>query len=109
MSPRRRLFFVKLSIARILFEDGIPPAEYKTEGFFTTILRKKPSSSVYQSDHSRQKDGQKSGQINREKIVAMMKENSHITTTELAAALEINRSAVMRHIETLKKEGHGPT
>ena len=35
----------------------------------------------------------------------IMKENSHITTTELATALEINRSAVMRHIEILKKEG----
>lgn len=92
-------------IARILAEDGFPPAEYKTEGFFTAILRKKPSSSVHQSDHSGQKGGQKSGQINREKIVAMMNKNSHITTTELATALGINRSAVMRHIETLKEEG----
>ena len=38
-------------------------------------------------------------------IVALMKENGAITTTELATALGINRSAVMRHIDTLKKEG----
>ena len=91
-------------IARILSEDGFPPAEYKTEGFFTTTLRKKKSVSTEQSDQSGQKGGQKSGQINREKIVTMIRENSHITTTELAIALGINRSAVMRHIETLKKE-----
>ena len=38
-------------IARILSDDGFPPAEYKTEGFFTTILRKKKASSTEQSDH----------------------------------------------------------
>ena len=92
-------------IARILSEDGFPPAEYKTEGFFTTTLWKKKSASTEQSDHGGQKSGQKSGQKNREKIVMLMKDNSHITSTELATALEINRSAVMRHIETLKKEG----
>ena len=92
-------------IARILSEDGFPPAEYKTEGFFTTILRKKKTSSTEQSDHGGQKSGQKSGQKNKEMIVALMKENGSITTTELATALGINRSAVMRHIDTLKKEG----
>ena len=64
-------------IARILYEDGFPPAEYKTEGFFTTTLWKKKT---------------------------LMKESGAITTTELATALGINRSAVMRHIDTLKKE-----
>ena len=31
--------------------------------------------------------------------------NSFITTVEIASILEINRSAVMRHINALKKEG----
>lgn len=34
-----------------------------------------------------------------------MREKPSITTGEIASALEINRSAVMRHIDTLKKEG----
>ena len=92
-------------IARLLAQDGFPPAEYKTEGFFTTILRKKPSASVHESDHSGQKSGQKGGQKNKEKIVELMRRNSSITTIEIANALGINRSAVMRHIDALKKEG----
>ena len=92
-------------IARILSEDGFPPAEFKTEGFFTTILRKKPAVSTHFSDHGGLKSGQKSGQNNRERIVQLMKDNSSVTTVELAAILGINRSAVMRHIDKLKKEG----
>ena len=33
-----------------------------------------------------------------------MREKPSITTVEIATALDINRSAVMRHIDTLKKE-----
>lgn len=92
-------------IARILSEDGFPPAEFKTEGFFTTILRKKPAVSTHFSDHGGQKSGQKSRQNNRERIVQLMKDDSSVTTVELATILGINRSAVMRHIDKLKKEG----
>ena len=76
-----------------------------TEGFFTTVLRKKPSVSTHPSDHSGQKCGQKDGQNNRERIVALMKENGFITTKDLAETLGINRSAVSRHIDKLKKDG----
>ena len=92
-------------IARILSEDGFPPAEYKTEGFFTTLLRKKPSVSTHPSDRSGQKSGQKDRQNNRNRIVELMAENGFITTTELAEVLGINRSAVSRHIDILKKDG----
>ena len=92
-------------IAKLLSAEGFPPAEYKTEGFFTTILRKKRSVSTHPSDQSGQKSGQKDGQNNRERIVELMKENGLITTTEIAAVLGINRSAVSRHIEKLKKDG----
>ena len=92
-------------IARILSEDGFPLAEYKKEGFFTTVLRKKPSVSTHPSDHSGQKCGQKDGQNNRERIVALMEENGVITSKNLAETLGINRSAVSRHIDKLKKDG----
>ena len=72
----------------------IPPAEYKTEGFFTTILRKKATVLDHQSTQS--------GQKNKEKIVELMRVNSFITTVEIASIIEINRSAVMRHINALK-------
>lgn len=88
-------------IEKILSQQGFPPAEYKTEGFFTIVLRKKANASVHQSVHS----GQKGGQKNKERIVELMREKPSITTGEIASALEINRSAVMRHIDTLKKEG----
>ncbi len=92
-------------IEKILSQQGFPPAEYKTEGFFTIVLRKKANASVHQSVHSGQKGGQKSGQKNKERIVELMREKPSITTGEIAGALEINRSAVMRHIDTLKNEG----
>ena len=60
---------------------------------------------VHQSDHSGQKGGQKSGQKNKESIVELMRGKPSITTSEIASILDINRSAVMRHIDTLKKEG----
>ena len=92
-------------ISQLLSADGFPPAEYKTEGFFTTVLRKKPSVSPQPSDQSGQKSGQKDGQNNRGRIVELMKENGFITTTKMAEVLGINRSAVSRHIDKLKKDG----
>lgn len=88
-------------IARILSQEGFPPAEYKTEGFFAVVLRKKANTSVHQSVHS----GQKSGQKNKKRIVELMRRKPSITTGEIASILDINRSAAMRHIDTLKKEG----
>lgn len=91
-------------IASILSQDGFPPAEYKTEGFFTTTLYKKISVSDHQSDRGGLKGGQKSGLITRERIVEIMRGNPHVTTVELAQILNINRSAVLKHIEKLKKD-----
>ena len=43
-------------IARILSEDGFPPAEYKTEGFFTTTQWKKKSVSSEQAGENKEKN-----------------------------------------------------
>ena len=91
-------------IASLLSQDGFPPAEYKTEGFFTTILRKKATVLDHQSDGGL-KGGLKGGQISRQQIVDILKDNPRVTTVQLAKMLNINRSAILKHIEKLKKDG----
>ena len=63
-------------IARILSEDGFPPAEYKTEGFFTTILRKKKTSSTEQAGDNKEKSKEKT----EEKVFRLISANPRITT-----------------------------
>ena len=91
-------------IASLLSQDGFPPAEYKTEGFFTTILWKKATVLDHQCDGGL-KGGLKGGQISRQQIVDILRDSPRVTTVELAKMLNINRSAILKHIEKLKKDG----
>ena len=67
-------------IARILSEDEFPPAEYKTEGFFTTILRKKKTSSTEQAGDNKEKSKEKSKEKTEEKVLRLITSNPRITT-----------------------------
>ena len=81
-------------IARILSEDGFPPAEYKTEGFFTTILRKKKASSTEQSDHGSGKSSVKTSVKTSVKIKEMMQSNPKVSLREIAEAIGISTRAI---------------
>ncbi len=52
-----------------------------------------------------EKVDRKGGQKNRQALLRLITENPHITTTEMAVALGINRSAVSKHLARLKAEG----
>jgi len=84
-------------IARILSDDGFPQAEYKTEGFFTTILRKKKASSTEQSDHGSGKSSVK--------IKEMMQSNPKISLREIAEAIGISTRAIEKAVNKLTEEG----
>ena len=88
-------------IARILSEDGFPPAEYKTEGFFTTILRKKKTSSTEQSDRGSGKSSVKTSV----KIKEMMQSNPKVSLREIAEAIGISTRAIEKAVNKLTEEG----
>ena len=45
----------------------------------------------------------KSGQKTRDAILALIRENGNVTSTQMAAALGINRSAVSKHLKALQQ------
>ena len=92
-------------IARILSEDGFPPAEYKTEGFFTTILRKKKTSSTEQSDQGSGKSSVESSVKTSVKIKEMMQSNPKVSLREIAEAIGISTRAIEKAVNKLTEEG----
>ena len=92
-------------IARILSDDGFPPPEYKTEGFFTTILRKKKASSTEQSDHGSGKSSVKTSVKTSVKIKEMMQSNPKVSLREIAEAIGISTRAIEKAVNKLTEEG----
>ena len=92
-------------IARILSEEGFPPAEYKTEGFFTTILRKKKTSSTEQSDQGSGKSSVESSVKTSVKIKEMMQSNPKVSLREIAEAIGISTRAIEKAVNKLTEEG----
>lgn len=92
-------------IARILSEDGFPPVEYKTEGFFTTILRKKKASSTEQSDLGSGKSSVESSVKTSVKIKEMMQSNPKVSLREIAEAIGISTRAIEKAVNKLTEEG----
>ena len=83
-------------IARILSDDGFPPPEYKTEGFFTTILRKKKASSTEQAGESKEKN---------QEILRLITANPRITTAELAEECGLNENTIYKAVRKLRESG----
>ena len=96
-------------IARILSDDGFPPAEYKTEGFFTTILRKKKASSTEQARESKEKNQEKSKEKSKEKteekVLRLITANPRITTAALAAECGLNENTIYKAVRKLRESG----
>lgn len=92
-------------IARIISEDGFPPAEYKTEGFFTTILRKKTTSTTEQAGENKEKNQEKSKEKTEEKVLRLITSNPRITTAELAAECGLNDNTIYKAVRKLRESG----
>ena len=92
-------------IARILLEDGFPPAEYKTEGFFTTTLWKKKTASTAQVGESKEKRKEKRKEKTEEKVLRLITANSRITTAELAAECGLNENTIYKAVRKLRESG----
>ena len=92
-------------IARILSEDGFPPAEYKTEGFFTTILRKKKTSSTEHSDHGSGKSSVESSVKTSVKIKEMMRSNPKFSLREIAESIGVSTRAIEKAVKRLTENG----
>ena len=92
-------------IARILSEDGFPPAEYKTEGFFTTTLWKKKSDSTEQSDHGSGNGSVESSVKTSVKIKELMQTNPKISLREIAEALAVSTRAIEKAVKKLADDG----
>ena len=90
-------------MADLMKEAGLPAPEYRTEGFFTTVLYKnRPTSS--------QNVGEKTekilkGKAKREQdILALMRSDPTISSAELARALKVTDRTIERDIARLREE-----
>lgn len=91
-------------IAALLSEAGLPAAEYKTEGFFTIIL-KRPKKSGGNSGESQEKTQVKSQEKTANQVVRLIKNNPNITTAELAEKCGISENGMFRCLKKLKQDG----
>ncbi len=85
-------------------------AEY-LEKFFRNILlgesnelKNRYTNIDYKASGQKSKGGQKKWSENMQKVFDLIKENPHITRKELCEKLNINPSAVQKHIEKLKSQ-----
>ena len=92
-------------IARILSEDGFPPADYKTEGFFTTTLWKKKPASTEQSGQGSGKSSVESSVKTSVKIKEMMQATPKISLREIAEALAVSTRAIEKAVKKLADDG----
>ena len=82
-------------------ESLLPEPEFKTEGMFTVIYQRP----VFKDDGKTvEKIVEETVEETREKIIKLIKENSHITIPELASHLKLTPKGIEYHITKLKKE-----
>ena len=84
-------------------EAHLPAPEYKTDGFFTTILYKAPAASP-ESGESKEKNQEKSKEKTIDKVFRLIKENPYITTAELAAACGLGENTIYKAVRKLRED-----
>ena len=88
-------------MADLMSEAGLPAPEYRTEGFFTTVL--------YKGLNTIKKTGKKTvKEIEKktpERILEIIKENSKITVSEIAKLCGLTYGGAYYHIEKMRKNG----
>ena len=89
-------------MADLMKEAGLPAPEYRTEGFFTTVLYKnRPTSSQNVIENV---GGTLKGKAKREQIILeMMRQHPGISFAELAQALNVSERTVARDIVRLRE------
>lgn len=88
-------------IAQLLSAEGFLPAEYKTEGFFITTLRKKKPTTTEQSELGSVKSSVKSSV----KIKELMQSNPRVTLKEIADTLGVSTRAIEKAVRKLSDDG----
>jgi len=94
-------------MADLMKEAGLPAPEYRTEGFFTTVLYKnRPTSSQNVGENVGEKTEKTlKGKAKREQdILGLMRSDPTISSAELAKALNVTDRTIERDIARLREE-----
>lgn len=88
-------------MADLMKEAGLPAPEYRTEGFFTTVL--------YKNKNTVKETGKKTiketGKKKPERILEIIKENPKITVSDIAEQCGLTYNGAYYHIEKMRKKG----
>ncbi len=88
-------------MADLMEEAGLPAPEYRTEGYFTTVL--------YKDKNTVKKTGKKTiketGKKAHDLILEAIKLNPQITVAEIAEQCGLTYNGAYYHIDKLRKEG----
>lgn len=80
-------------MADLMKEAGLPAPEYRTDGFFTTVLYKN------------KKTVKENGKKTPERILDIIKENPQITVSDIAEQCGLTYNGAYYHIEKMRKKG----
>jgi len=81
----------------------LPAPEYKTDGFFTTILYKASAGSP-ESGERKEKNQEKSKEKTVDKVFRLIKDNPYITTAELSAACNLGENTIYKAVRKLREK-----
>ena len=88
-------------MADLMKEAGLPAPEYRTEGFFTTVL--------YKNKNTVKETGKKTiketGKKTPERILEIIKDNPQITVSDIAEQCGLTYNGAYYHIEKMRKKG----
>lgn len=84
-------------IQTLMKKEGLPPVTYEFSSFLTAVF--------YRLTVKEIKSSEVGSEIGSEKILELMKENPHISASELASRIGISSRAVEKHISNLKEAG----
>ena len=77
-------------------EANLPAPEYRTEGFFTTVLCKKSPSEMPKSK-------EKSKEKTTDAVLRLMRENPYVTTSEIAEECGLSNNSIYKAIRKLRE------
>lgn len=88
-------------MAGLMSEAGLPSPEYKTEGFFSTVLYKSPKTGKKTGKKTIKETGKKTP----DHILEIIKIDPRITVAGIAEQCGLTYNGAYYHIEKLKKQG----
>ena len=84
-----------------LRKAGLPAPEYKTEGFFTTILYKETKT----TKKTTKKTGKKTGKKTQERILEIIRRDPQVTVAEIAGQCGVTYNGIYYHLEKMRAQG----